>query len=498
MKRFLTVCTFGLVLIFTISVFGQEVRTLSLQESIDIALNKSYTIKTAFQGYKENQSALKAWELSLKSSADLDFLAPDFNRSITEEFNSQTQLNEFYDLQSLISQAKLSINQPVMWTNGRVSLEGRLYKLDQVSRFGGAKTGETSDYTSNFGISIVQPLFQPNTLKISGERNKLNFELSEHQFTETQLGIIFDVTTSFYNLYKATREVEIARDDVKRKQHSYDLAQNKFKAGIIAEVEALQQEVDLALSKNQLRISENNLKKQKDDFKLKIGLDLNENIEAVAAIEYKPIVVDLDKAITEALKRRPDVRDAEIRKQLQEFTVTTTKAQRKIKADLTGFIGLNGKDEDFGQALNNFDQSQSVRLNVSVPLWDWGKHKEDVQAAMARLKTRELDIDYKKQQIITEIKVLIDQFEGAKARLDIQKNNEKIAQKSYDISLERFNNGDISSEDLALSQGRLTDARTNYLNTLIDYLVAVAEIKRRTYWDFEAGKALLIPEKPKF
>ena len=54
------------------------------------------------------------------------------------------------------------------------------------------------------------------------------------------------------------------------------------------------------------------------------------------------------------------------------------------------------------------------------------------------------------------------------------------------LLLRYTNNGDITSQELALNRDRLTDAKTSYLNAYIDYRLAIADLKRKTLMDFES------------
>ena len=66
-----------------------------------------------------------------------------------------------------------------------------------------------------------------------------------------------------------------------------------------------------------------------------------------------------------------------------------------------------------------------------------------------------------------------------------------MAQRAFDITLQRFNDGVITSQDLALNRDRLTSAKMAYLNAYIDYKLAIADLKQQTLWDFENDKSLV-------
>jgi hypothetical protein len=40
-------------------------------------------------------------------------------------------------------------------------------------------------------------------------------------------------------------------------------------------------------------------------------------------------------------------------------------------------------------------------------------------------------------------------------------------------------------------QNRLTDAKTGYLDALIDYKMAVIDLKKKTMWDFEENRPVI-------
>ena len=79
-------------------------------------------------------------------------------------------------------------------------------------------------------------------------------------------------------------------------------------------------------------------------------------------------------------------------------------------------------------------------------------------------------------------------------RLVIHERNQEVAQRSYTISRMRFENGDITSQDLAMEQERLANSQLNYLNAFITYQLAVADLKRKTLWDFKNNRSYLMDD----
>ena len=123
-----------------------------------------------------------------------------------------------------------------------------------------------------------------------------------------------------------------------------------------------------------------------------------------------------------------------------------------------------------------------------MPLWDWGRNEAEVQAAEADLKNAEYKLDDTKEILKEEVRDAVRRLEESKSRIGITEKNIELAEKTYDISLERFQNGDITSRELALEQNSLTRARVEYLSALIDYKKALMDIAVKTMWDFENNR----------
>jgi outer membrane protein TolC len=124
-----------------------------------------------------------------------------------------------------------------------------------------------------------------------------------------------------------------------------------------------------------------------------------------------------------------------------------------------------------------------------MPIWDWGRNRAEVQAAEADLKNAENRIEDTKVKIQEEVRDAVRKLEESKSRIGITEKNIELANKTYDISLERFKNGDITSRELALEQNSLTNAKVEYLNALIDYKRALMDVMVKTMWDYVNNKS---------
>ena len=126
-----------------------------------------------------------------------------------------------------------------------------------------------------------------------------------------------------------------------------------------------------------------------------------------------------------------------------------------------------------------------VALTITFPLYDWGRGASRVQEARLRLQSKEL---FKENQEITirrEVREIIRSVTQSAVQLEMHRQNLELARQSYHISEMRFENGDISNQELTIEQERLASIQFEYLDAYIGYQLAVNDLKRKTMWDFE-------------
>ena len=298
------------------------------------------------------------------------------------------------------------------------------------------------------------------------------------------------------------RQLEISKQRMNNSLEAYKLAKLKYDAGIIPEVQALQLEVDKAQSEANYINAQSALEGAKDNFKQLIGLNINDDIEVTANVEYKSFEIDLNKAIQEGLKNRSEVRENEINVELGKISVNRASRQTEFKGNISLYYDFQGVSSISGinwsdlinSSFNDFQKrppNRGVTLTLSYPILDWGRSRARVQAALTDLRDVELALEDRKVTIEREIREVVRNVKDSENRLNILKISQDVAQKSYDISKGRFDNGDITSQELALAQTALTDAQTSYLSAFITYQTNVADLKRKTMWDFEKNETYL-------
>ena len=477
---------------------------LTLNDAVALALEKSYDARMVRLRLIEAGQNVKAQKGRFKTQVNLQLDSPDFQEQV-QSTRIPNEVPYYNTTGSLRWQSYLSVTQPLP-TNGYISLSSYLYQVresvfeDQLDI-----TQKAKRFYSSFRLQLNQPLFVPNTLKLGLERANLENEQAQREYTRTELDVVYQVNQSFFDLYSATRRLEIAREEVKQQEEAYDLAKRKFEAGLIPEVEALQMEVDLAQSRNRLLTAEGDLSQVEDRFKITVGLPLEEALGVRTDFTINQVTVDEPKAIEHGLRHRAEIREREISRRLAEITLKETDARSAIRGDVRVYYDLTGVSDpylDYGSSVSELFHSsisdlkkrprnRGITFTLSLPLWDSGVNRAEVAAARAALERSELTEQETRRQVTQQIRAVITRLKETRSRLDVLKRSEEVALRGYEISQARFENGDITSQELALDRVRLTQARQDYLDAYINYQLAVADLMRNTLFDWEKGRSLV-------
>lgn len=486
--------------LFTLKVSIAQPLAMSCEDAIKIALDKSYTIRTYENSRLMTQFWYEYYKAMFKPRLDFDLFAPSWDESV-QTIERADGLPVYNSTGSIQAGGNLQFTY-VLPSGGDLSLSAHSYFENQqtiLTLYDNEKLKNKLFY-NRFALSFSQPIFTKNTLKENLKKAELEFNKSTNQYTREQMDIIYEVTKGFYSLYRATWLVEIEEERLKNSKEALRVAMLKSGSGLIPEGDLLTAEVEVAQDNAGLSESKGNLEREKDIFKQLIGIDLKLDIIIRTELKNEMVLIDPDVALSEALQNRLELEETKIDINLQEIEFDRAKRVRELKGnisgnyDLTGVstIGAGSLNDLFNSSINNLNYrppNRGFMLTLSYPIADWGRGKARVQQAKVGLENQKLRLENTKNTIIKEVRDIVRSVEETQKRLLIHEKNRELAQRTYRIYTIRFENGDISSQELAIQREKLSSIQLNYLDAYIENKLAIADLKRKTMWDFQSNRS---------
>lgn len=471
-----------------------ETYQLDLEKSIEIAKEKSLSMLRLKQDVKISEYNLRSVTSQLKTHISLNLTAPQYNESMTTFTDSVVH---FYRVKQLNYGGTLTFNQPLP-TDGNIYLRSSLLDYDDLNF-------SNRSVNLNTRLVLTQPilsLYGYNEVKSRFKQAELDYERSGKELKREELNLVYDVSNAFYNLLSQKKSEEIAKLNYERQKEAYELSKNKFDAGLIKEVEALQMEVDLAEAQNNYDVSKIEQTSSMNRLKEVLGINLSDSINLSSTMDYKVVIVDPEKAVSLAMKNRLEIREMEITIEENKLSIKQQKSQGMIKGDLEATLGLTGVSEQgikipINQAisssyadLRNSPKNYGIGFNVTIPILDWGENRAKVNRAKAILQRNLYTQEESKRKIVLEIRNLVSELNSSLKRLQLLEKNVQVAEKSFGITRQRFSDGNIDSQALALELDRLNTAYNSHLKAYINYQLMLADIMRKTFYDFQRDSSI--------
>jgi outer membrane protein TolC len=468
-------------------VAGFSQTLLTLEKALEIAEMNSPDIRHSRLNLERYEETLNAQYASYKSKLAL---------SVTPLFYSHDrEFNEFYSKwntsETFRSSGAFTISQPIKLTDGILTVTDRLSFQNSYSEF----SDQTNrSFSNNLYIQYDQPIFTYNRSKMQLEELELDFENAALSYSIQKLAIEKNVTQSFYNVFDYQMSLQIAEEEYRNQQISYDIIKNKVEGGLSAREELYQAELNLMTSKSNLQNQQVALENAKDAFKQLIGVSLYEDIAVLADVSVPEVTVDMDKAIDHALKNRMELRQREISIENSQFELIRTDAMNEFKGNVSLSVGLFGDDEKFQNIYSEPTDNQQVSVSFQIPIWDWGEKRARLKAAEASIESQKLYLEDENNTIIINIRSIYRNLQNLQTQIEIADQNQKNAELTYEINLERYKNGDLTSMDLSLFQNQLSEKKISYSRALINYKIELLNLKIQSLWDFVEDKSI-VPEE---
>ncbi|NCE72154.1 TolC family protein [Odoribacter sp. Z80] len=477
--------TFILVFLFFSGMshsFAQEI--LTLDKALSIAFEHSPSLIQSKLSLEQRELNLKAQDASLKSQFSLDINPFNYTRNNQyDSYNSNWYANEI-----MSSSASLGIRQPIKWTDGTISLVNDLSWQDASNKTSG---GKNTSFNHNLSLRLEQPLFTYNRTKMQLKELEYALENAKLSYAMQELNIEKNVTTQFYSVYQKQKDLNTARDEYHNQKQNYDIIKNKVEAGLVAREELYQAEVNLATSESSVYSAEIDYENSKDNFKLLLGISLDEDIMVLPNTDIVTVNVNSDDATKYALEQRMELRQKQITLEQDVFNIIRAKAENEFKGNLSARIAMDALSGKVKNLYDNPTDNEQIGISLTIPIFDWGAKKAKVKSSQLAMESNQIDMDEEKKNITIGVRQICRNLPILIRQIEIKKKSIENAEHSYEINLEKYRNGTLTGMELQQYQTQLTNAKQAYTNAVISYKLEVLNLKIQTLWDFESNKSYL-------
>lgn len=331
------------------------------------------------------------------------------------------------------------------------------------------RTVTTWTTTTVARVSLSQILFDfgKNFASTEAARKLADSALED---TELQRQLVTQtVKESFTNINFAVRLIQVARQAVDRAELNLRSARGFFEVGTRPKSDVARAEVDVANARVDLIRARNAERLARVALATAMGLPATTPIQIQDNLVYQPVALDRARLAAEALRQRPEYRQARLNAEANDARVR--RAQRDFFPDITG-------GGFYGAARADMNEIWELNLSLNWTIFDGGNRiaryreaRANLTAAQERVKAAELDISREVEQSVNNVIEADERIQAAQVAVASAQENFRLAQGRFDAGVGTIL--ELTDAQLALTQAQNTEAQA-----LADYRIALARLDR--------------------
>jgi outer membrane protein TolC len=321
-------------------------------------------------------------------------------------------------------------------------------------------------------IAMSAPIFDANAINHLHEQNA-NLRAEEFTQKDTRQAVILAVAYLYLKAVADDSRTKAAQSQVTTAEALVRLAEDQRASGLVAGIEVLRQQVQLASARQRFIVAGTTFDKDKLNLARAIGLPAGQSFELIDHVGYSAgPTLTVEQATEQARASRDDLRSAEARadaaRAARQAAVGSALPTVQVDADYGGL----------GTSAATARQTYAAGAMVHMPIFQGGTIRGKIQQADADLRQREAELADLKAGVEFEIAAALLDLKAADAAVDVARTGESLARQQLEQAEDRFRSGVASSIELVQAQEAFALASDQFIADVYGHNIAKATLAR--------------------
>ena len=331
-----------------------------------------------------------------------------------------------------------------------------------------------------------------------------NFLASIADYDDVLVTLTADVAATYVAIRTLSARLRIARDNTQIQQRSVEIADVRFRGGFTTELDVQQAKALLYNTQATIPQLETSLRQAKNAMSILLGLppgQIDQLLDGPDTIPDAPAEVAVGIP-NELLRRRPDVRRAELQAAAQSALIGVAKADLYPSFALFGSVGVlasSGTDTTKSGQSGNLFSSDSVFFvggpTFNWPIFNYGRIKNNVRVQDARLQQALANYQNTVLRAAREAEDSMIAFLRARQEISFRIQSEQAAKRSVDLALIQYREGTTNYNTVLTTQQSLVGQQDQLTTTRGDIVLNLVSLYKALGggWQIRQGKPF-VPE----
>lgn len=321
------------------------------------------------------------------------------------------------------------------------------------------------------GVTLQQLLFQPDVF-VGLQARQAALDLSKSAMEVVKERVKDSAYKRYYAILIAEKQLYFIDESLKRLQKLYNDDSIMYKNGFAERLDLDRVQVQINNVQSTRTTVANAINISYAALKLTLGLPQ----EDVVVLKEELTTANLKNGLLDesfSYENRAAVRQLENAKTLQELDVKRNRLGWLPTVAFGANYTLNAQGQKFFTSSNTlWINSAYVGLNINIPIFDGFQRKYKTQQAELSVQKTENTISQVKQVIDFEQNITRNTLRSALADVDLQERNLQLAEKVFNTTKLKFQEGLGSSFEVLTADTEMQRAQGNFFNALYNAIVA--------------------------
>ena len=313
-------------------------------------------------------------------------------------------------------------------------------------------------------LSASLPIFTGGKLSGTIKQAKANYQYNEVGVQRTYNEMRSTVTDGYFNMLQADNIQKLSAESVTRLEDHLKNVQAQYDVGVVAKVDVLRSQVELANAKQTLIQAENAYQVAEANMNKIVGLPMDTNLKLDNLLVYNAYDKNMDDCLAYAAEHRPELMQA-------KYGVDAAKGALMVaRSGHMPQVAASATQQWSDSSWPGDDNGKwGVGVNVSMNVFDTGVTLSKIHGAEADLKKAEETYRNTVDSVNLDVRSNYLGLREAEKRISTTKLAVEQADEDYRIAQLRYMSGVGTNTDVLDAQVALTQAKTNYTQALYDY-----------------------------
>jgi outer membrane protein len=349
----------------------------------------------------------------------------------------------------------------------------------QTSVIGGNPVKLGVDNTSALQFSVSQAIFNRDVLLAKRTKGEVQ-QLAKQLTADTKIEVVVNVSKAFYDVLATAQQVKVINENIIRLERSLKDARARFDAGVADKTDYKRATIALNNARVAKKSNEEALKAKTAYLKALLNYPEKASLEIVydsTALE-KEIILDTLTGID--YSRRIEYTILQTQRKLQEANLKYNKWSYLPSVSANAAYNLNFLNNSFSKLYNQSFPNSFAGLTLSVPIFQGGKRKYDIELAEWQLKRIDLDLVSFQNSANAEYTAALSDYKASLSNYLAIKENVLLAQEVYDVINLQYRSGIKTYLEVITAETDLRTAQLNYFNALYQVLSSKIDVQKST------------------